>query len=150
MGKRCFPLFVDLSGWPVVLFGGGRVACRRAQLLQSFGAQVRVIAPACRPELERLGIPIQRRAYQPGDCAGARLALAATDDRQVNHAIFLEARAAGIPVNVCDAPEECDFLFPAVAECPPLVAGLVSGGEDHRLVRRVAQKIREHLGEWMG
>ena len=149
MGSRHFPLFLDLSKCPIILFGGGKVAFRRAQVLCSFGAQIQVISPDCLPELESLGIPILYREYRPGDCTGAQIVLAATNNRQVNHAIFQEAKSKGILVNACDAPEECDFYFPAVVEWGPLVLGLTSGGENHHLVRQAAQELREHLGDWM-
>ena len=147
MSAPRFPLFVDLDGKRAVIFGGGTVAARRAAALLPFGADVTVISPACCADMERLGLRVERRGYRPGDCAGFDLALAATNDRAVNRAVHLEARAAGVPVNVCDAPGECDFFFPAVARRGHLVVGVTASGLDHGLARRTAQNIRERLDE---
>ncbi len=138
-----FPLFINLWGKRAVVFGGGTVGLRRAQVLSEFGAQVTVVAPAFARELE--GVRMLRRAYQPGDCTGYALVVAATDSRAVNRAVVEECNALGIPVNAADAPEECDFYFPAVARRGSVVAGVTASNTGHRLAARVAQQIRELL-----
>ena len=45
MVERRFPLFVNLAGRKVLLFGGGPVALRRARTLVAFGPDLTVIAP---------------------------------------------------------------------------------------------------------
>ena len=82
------------------------------------------------------------REYREGDLEGAALAVAATDSRAVNHAVFLEARRRGVLVNVCDCPEECDFFFPALCETGGLVAGVAGDGGDHKKTARAAAIIR--------
>ena len=138
-----FPLFVDLSGKTVVVIGGGAIGRRRAATLRDFGARVTIIAPEVREPLE--GVAYLRRAYCQGDLGGAFLAVAATDDRAVNHAVYEEARRRGIPVNVCDCPGECDFYFPAI--CRTEVAGLVGDGSDHARTARAAKAVRKTLEE---
>ena len=140
-----FPLFLDLTGLAALVVGGGTVASRRAAVLQSFGARVTVIAPALSAAME--GVVHIPRPYQPGDLEGAFLAIAATDDRAVNHAVFLEAKERGILVNVCDCPEECGFFFPAICRTDTLVAGVVGDGSDHRRTARAAAAIRKTLEE---
>ena len=138
-----FPLFVDLTGREAVIVGGGAVACRRAGVLRDFGARVTVIAPRWDHPLE--GVAHLARPYAGGDLTGAFLAVAATDDRAVNHAVGEEARSLGIPVSVADCPEECTFFFPAVCTGGGLVAGVVSGGADHHRTARAAKAIRTLL-----
>ena len=59
-----FPLFVNLSGKRVAVFGGGTVGLRRAQVLSGFGAQVTVISPAFAGQPD--GVQLLCRAYSPG------------------------------------------------------------------------------------
>lgn len=140
-----FPLFVDLTGAVCVVVGGGPVGVRRARALARYGAQVTLIAPAVSEEVE--GIRVLGRSYREGDMSGAFIAVAATDDRAVNHAVALECAREGIPVSVSDCPEECTFFFPALCESRDLVAGVVSRGNRHALTARAAQAIRETLQE---
>ena len=138
-----FPLFIDLNGRKAVVVGGGAIACRRAGVLKTFGAQVTLIAPAWKEHIE--GVRWLQRPYQPGDLDGAVLAVAATDDRAVNRRVGEDARALGIPVSVADAPEECTFFFPAVCTGENLVAGVAGRGDDHARTARAAKAIRAVL-----
>jgi glutamyl-tRNA reductase len=138
-----FPAFLRLAGRRAVVIGGGAVACRRAEALAAFGADVTVIAPSCTAPLS--GVDWLERPYRPGDLAGAHLAVAATDDRAVNRAVGEEARRRGIPVSVADAPEECTFFFPALAQGGGVVAGVAGRGDDHRRTARAAAAVRRAL-----
>ena len=142
-GALRFPLFLDLTGKEAVVIGGGAVACRRAEVLSRYGAQVAMIAPRRKREIP--GVTWQARPYAPGDLAGAAIAVAATDDRSVNKAAGEEARALGVPVSVADAPEECTFFFPAVCTGDGLSAGVVGRGDDHARTARAAKAIRAAL-----
>jgi len=41
---------------------------------------------------------------------GAVLVIGATDDEKTNTAISRDARERGIPVNIVDDPQKCDFI----------------------------------------
>ena len=69
------------------------------------------------------------------------MVLAATDIRQVNDAIYIEAKDLQIPVNVCDCKEECDFYFPGIVRESGLVIGVTANGADHRLAREATERI---------
>ena len=141
-----FPLFVDLAGKRCLVVGGGKVGRRRARVLSEFGADVLVLDPAHDPGIE--GVRYEPRGFTPGDEAGCALAVAATGDRAVNEAVGRACRAAGVPVNVADRHEECDFFFPAVCRSAHLTAGLVSdSGSHHALVAQAARALRETLKE---
>jgi len=132
-----FPLFVDINDKKVLVIGNGKIARRRIQILQSFGADVFVISPEI------------NRKYQPGDIAEINpfFVITATDDRQVNHDAMMEAKSLSIPISVADCQEECTCYFPAIAESENYIAGLVSKNGNHAGVRRVAESIRGMLDE---
>ena len=144
-GNLRFPLFVDLSGKTAVLVGGGTIASRRIASLRLFGCRIRVIAPELKCSAE--GIDFLQRAYARGDLEGAAIAVAATDSREVNHAVWEEARQRGIPISVADCEQECSFYFPAVCTGENLIAGVVSTGKDHHRTARAAREIRKVLEE---
>ncbi|MCI8492076.1 MULTISPECIES: precorrin-2 dehydrogenase/sirohydrochlorin ferrochelatase family protein [Anaerotruncus] len=139
-----FPLFVDLTGKRCVVVGGGPVAARRADILARFGAVITVVSPVWGGSAGN--IQWLRRPYVPGDLDGAYLAVAATDNRDVNRQVGRDARALGIPVTVADCRDECTFFFPAVCEGGGAVAGVVSlEGNDHQRAAEAARAIRTAL-----
>ena len=143
MSTLRFPMFIDLTGKKALVVGGGKIALRRANVLLTFGAEVTIVAPRCLEVPQ--GARYLQREYRSEDLKGAAIAVAATDNRQVNHQVGLDARAAGIPVTVADRQEECTFFFPAVCLGDDLVAGVVSDGSDHHKTARAARAIRSVL-----
>ena len=140
-----FPLFLDLRGKKAVIVGGGKIALRRAAVLLSFGAAVTLIAPECEAVPE--GVSFLQRPYAPGDLAGAFLAVAATNSREVNRQVGQEAAQSGIFVSVADRKEESTFFFPAICAGGGLIAGVVSHGGEHKKTAAAAKKIRSVLEE---
>jgi precorrin-2 dehydrogenase/sirohydrochlorin ferrochelatase len=154
--QKYFPLYVDLSGRPVLIIGAGTIASRRAGVLADFGAEVTVIAPdgtETMRELERGGnVRWLHRNYEPDDLTGSSgtpwvMVLAATDDAALNSRIVSAARAAGIPSNHAGDHAQCDFYFPAVVQTEDLVIGVTSIRQDHRLVRQIAARLRSWMKE---
>ena len=140
-GQR-FPLFVSLAGKKALVVGAGKIAARRVEVLTRFGASVTVVAPERRAEFAAAWAA---RPFAPADLDGVYLAVAATDDRAVNHEIYKLCQARHIPVSVADSAAESTFYFPAVCQGGGLTAGLVSDGSDHHAVARTAKKIRALL-----
>lgn len=140
-----FPLFIDLKGKKAVVVGGGKIALRRVGVLLSFGADVTIIAPECESVPEEA--VFLNRPYEEGDLAGAFLAVAATNCREVNFQVGQEAKKAGIFVSVADRKEESTFFFPAICAGSGLVSGIVSQGEEHKKTAAAARKIRTILEE---
>lgn len=151
-----FPLFVSLAGARCLVVGAGTVGTRRAQALARFGARVTLADPRLGAEgagegwgpqgpAGAVAVDLLPRAYQPGDEEGCALVVAATGDRAVNRQVGARCRAAGIPVSVADAADECTFFFPALAEGPALVCGIVSTDGDHVGVARAASAVRRVL-----
>ena len=143
-----FPLLRDLEGRTVLVVGGGSVALRRAETLLRCGARVRAVSPAFREgfpqELERLCRP-----FEPGDLEGAVLAVAASDDREVNRRVGQEARGRGIPVSVADAAGESTFFFPSLVAEGPTAASVSSAGLSCALTRRLSDRLRLVWGSWV-
>lgn len=138
-----FPLFVSLAGKKCVVFGAGNIAARRVGVLQRFGAALTVVAPD-----SPAGITVSHvRGYEKSDLSGAFLAVAATNDREVNHRIAADCAALHIPCSVADCAAESTFFFPAVCEGGGLTAGVVSDGTAHGKTAAAAKRIRAVLEE---
>ena len=138
-----FPFFVSLAGKKCVVFGAGKIAARRVEVLRHFGATVTVVAPE-----SPAGIVVdQVRGYEKSDLSGAFLAVAATNDREVNHRIAADCAASHIPCSVADCAAESTFFFPAICEGGGLIAGVVSDGTAHGKTAAAAKCIRAVLEE---
>ena len=133
----CFPLFVDLNDKTALVVGGGPVAARKARVLLDYGPRVLVCAPRFVPELEQLsGAELLE---------GVSLAVAATDDRQLNHAVAQLCRKRAIPVNVADSREDSTFLFPAVVRRGRLSVGISTGGASPAAAAYVRRTLEGQL-----
>jgi len=146
-----YPIFLDLSGRRCVVIGGGEVANRKARKLLQARAEVVVISPEVRPELESVASEVHRRPYEDGDLEGAYLAFAVTDAREVNAAVAREAKGRGIPVNVTDRPSEGDFALPSTLRRGRLQLAVSTGGASPTLARKIKGELEEVFGpEWAG
>jgi len=148
--RFAYPIVLDLAGRRAVVVGGGRVALRKARALAEAGARVTAVAPQFLPEFaEAAGIERLEAPYAAGHLEGAVLAVAATDEEAVNRRVADDARAARVPVNVVDVPEQCDFIVPAQVRRGELVVAVTTGGAAPSLARRLRERLEEEFGpEW--
>ena len=129
------PVFFALEGRRAVVAGGTHGAAWKAELLSAAGAEVSVYAPEPCDEIVALAVDpprgavtIHRRIWQPGDFAGAAIAIGAYDNDDDARRFSDAARAAGVPVNVVDKPKFCDFAFGAIVNRSPMVIGISTDG----------------------
>jgi precorrin-2 dehydrogenase/sirohydrochlorin ferrochelatase len=145
--SRYFPLFVNLEGKKILVYGAGVIGFRRILALLEFGCELTVIAPRALPEVEKLAkegrILFRRTVYHPGEIKeDVCLVLVAVSDKEVNAQIAAECRGKRIPVNVSSDKSLCDFYFPGLAVKDELVAGVTAGGMDHKRARAASEAIR--------
>jgi uroporphyrin-III C-methyltransferase/precorrin-2 dehydrogenase/sirohydrochlorin ferrochelatase len=143
--RAYFAAFLDLRGKPGVVVGGGAVAALKAEALLRSGVRVTVIAPELCARLTELtlvgALRHEPRRFQPGDLVGAELAMAATDDAEVNAQVSAAARALRIPVNVADNAALSSFIMPSVIDRPPLQIAVSSAGTSPVLARKLRTLI---------
>jgi uroporphyrin-III C-methyltransferase/precorrin-2 dehydrogenase/sirohydrochlorin ferrochelatase len=149
-----FPLFLDLTGKPVLLVGGGEVAARKYALLKDAGAKITVVAPLLGEELARevaAGALVHHaREFAPDDIDGMWLIVAATDDRAVNAAAAAAANAARIPCNVVDDRELSSFIMPAIIDRSPVQIAVSTGGTSPVLARLIRERLETLLDGSLG
>jgi uroporphyrin-III C-methyltransferase/precorrin-2 dehydrogenase/sirohydrochlorin ferrochelatase len=149
-----YPVLLDLRGRRAVVVGGGAVAEAKVGPLVDSGAAVTVVAPALTPGLvlraRERGVVHVARSYAAGDLDGARIVIAATDDPDVNHAVYTEAESRGIPVNVVDDPPYCGFILPSILRRGELVVAVSTSGNAPALAVRIRERIERELGEEYG
>ena len=140
-----------LSGRRCVVVGGGEVGLEKVEGLLACDAQVTLIAPEAHPELVQLAlegsIRWEQREYESGDLDGALIAIAATDNTELNIRVFEDAEARAMLVNVVDVPPLCNFILPAIVRNGPLAIAISTAGASPALAKRMKREIAELFGE---
>ncbi|MCA8910737.1 MAG: bifunctional precorrin-2 dehydrogenase/sirohydrochlorin ferrochelatase [Planctomycetes bacterium] len=142
-----YPIFLKLEARPVLVVGAGKVAWRKAEALLAAGAELTVVAPQVCPELNQLAdsFTLHRREWQPSDCDGALLVIAATGDSKINARIRECARKAGALVNAVDDPPNCDFYLPAVARVGELRVAVSTQGKAPLIAGQLRRFLEQNL-----
>jgi siroheme synthase-like protein len=129
-----------------VIVGGGSVGTRKALALVEAGAQVIVVAPDVTPDLEAAErareLTIVRESYSAGHLGRAMLVVAATDSREVNARVAVDAHSAGKLVSITDYPDEGNFHSMALHRSGEVTIAVSSGG-----VPGAAVRIRDAIAE---
>ena len=148
---KYYPVFLDIADKKCVVIGGGFVAARKVERLLDCGAKVCVVSPVLVPELNAL--KKERRIdhiedeYTGEYLYGASLVIGATDDEKTNAAISQDAKIKGIPVNIVDDPQKCDFILPSLVERGDLTIAVGTGGASPALARRLREELEAAYGE---
>jgi uroporphyrin-III C-methyltransferase/precorrin-2 dehydrogenase/sirohydrochlorin ferrochelatase len=98
-----FPAFLRLTGRRVVVVGGGPVAAGKLDALLEAGADVLVVAPDVRPEIEQRPVRVERRPFEDRDLDGAWWVVAAAPP-EVNARVVAAAESRRVFVNAVDDP----------------------------------------------
>jgi precorrin-2 dehydrogenase / sirohydrochlorin ferrochelatase len=146
---------LNLSGPPArrcVVVGGGEIGLEKVEGLLACDGDVTLIAPKAEPVLAEYAsegsIHWERRPYGgPSDLEGVFMAIAATDDTDVNIAVFEDAERRAMLVNVVDVPPLCNFILPAIVRTGPLAIAISTAGASPALAKRMKREIAAQFGE---
>ena len=146
------PVFWGLEGKRVVLAGGSDGAAWKAELLLACGAELHVFCE--RGDLSETFAGLVARStrlhfhamrWHSGIFANAELALADCETDMEAAAFHAAARAAGVPVNVIDKPEFCQFQFGSIVNRSPVVVSISTDGAAPILAQAIRRRIETLL-----
>jgi uroporphyrin-III C-methyltransferase/precorrin-2 dehydrogenase/sirohydrochlorin ferrochelatase len=142
------PIFLTLAGKRAVVAGGSAAVAWKAELLSAAGANVDVYAADACDELVALAaqpsagtVSIHIRRLEGADLNDAALLVASCEDDGAAAALVSLAREAGVPINVIDKPEFCDFSFGAIVNRSPLVIGISTAGAAPVFAQTIRAKL---------
>ncbi|MDX6632298.1 MAG: precorrin-2 dehydrogenase [Solirubrobacterales bacterium] len=148
------PLYIAcllLKGRRCLVVGGGEVGLEKVEGLLACDGDVVVVAPEVVPELEAYAaegsIEWQRREFADPDLDGAFMAIAATNDTDVNIGVYDGAERRAMLVNVVDVPPLCNFILPAIVRTGPLAIAISTAGASPALAKRMKREIAGAFGE---
>lgn len=142
---------IKLSGRRCVVVGGGPVGLEKVEGLLACDAQVTLIAPEALKELRELAaegsIRWEQRNYAgPSDLEGKFIAIAATDDTDLNIRVFNDGEERAMLTNVVDVPPLCNFILPAIWRQGPLAVAISTAGASPALAKRMKREIADAFG----
>jgi siroheme synthase-like protein len=143
---------LKLSGRRCVVVGGGEIGLEKVEGLLACDADVELIAPDAEPALRELAaegsIRWERREYGgAADLEGVFMVIAATDDTDVNIAVYDDAERRAMLVNVVDVPPLCNFILPAIVRTGPLAIAISTAGASPALAKRIKREVEAQFGE---
>jgi precorrin-2 dehydrogenase / sirohydrochlorin ferrochelatase len=141
-----YPVNLLVAGRRVLVIGGGSVAAEKARGLWAAGAVVHVVSAEVSHEIRGMDVTWEERAYERGEVAGYRLAVACTDDPATNQAVFDDGEAAGVWVNAADDPARCSYTLPARLDRGRVLVTVSTGGHSPALASWLRDQLAEQLG----
>lgn len=125
------PLFHQIDGQAVLVLGDGPAAEPKRRLVERAG-----------------GVIVDDLARAVDE--GVRIAFIAYDDARACEVAAINARCAGMLVNVVDRPELCDFTTPSILDRDPLLVAIGTGGASAGLAKHVRLRLERVLPATLG
>lgn len=133
-----------------MIIGGGEVASRKVLSLVRCDAEVTVISPEVSDRIQSLArsgeLQLKKRRYSKGDLDGAFLVIAATDQREVQQAVFKEAQNSNTLFNSADDPQNSSFHVPACIHRGDLLLTVSTSGKSPALSTKLKKELSMQYG----
>jgi len=144
-----YPIYLDLAGKRIVVIGAGPVAARKVSSLHEAGARVIVIAKNVDAAFEKScklpNVELVISAYSKDYLAEAVLAIAATNDLDLNRRIYKDCQELEVLCNIVDRPQLCDFFVPAVVKRGPLQIAIGTDGNCPAYAGHLRKKLEDQF-----
>jgi len=145
-----YPANLVVAGRRCVVVGGGRIAARKIEALLDAGAEVHVVAPSLSGDVRAWRdagrLTVSERPFVAADLDGAWLATTATDDPDVNRAVFVAGEERRVFVNAADDPRHCSFTLMSIVRRGDIVVAIGTNGRSPAL----ATYLKDHVSTEMG
>ncbi len=149
-----YPVNLLVRGRRCVVVGAGRIAARKIEALLAAGADVHVVAPKLGDEVDAWRatgrVTVTEREFEPADLDGAWLTTTATDEPDVNRAVFEAGQARRVWVNSADDPANCSFTLMSVVRQGDVVVTVGTGGRSPALAAWLKERLQAELGPEYG
>lgn len=147
---RFLPIGLDVRNQDCLVVGGGSVGTRKATTLARAGAVVTVVSPEVTDELAELidagRVRWVRDSFREEHLSGTFLAVAATNDDELNAAVVEVAVRNGALACDASSAERSQVIFGALLEGDGVTIAVFTGGRDPALARRTRDRIADLIG----
>ncbi|RKD26833.1 hypothetical protein BEP19_16155 [Ammoniphilus oxalaticus] len=140
---------LNIQGKDCLVVGAGAVAERKLKKLLAAKAKVRVVSPQATPTIrgwaQQEQVEWVKRTFQADDARGATLIVAATDQAEVNIAVYETVKPQQW-INIADRPDLSTFIFPAVLTRGDLQLSISTAGAYPGLAKHLRKKLEREYG----
>lgn len=144
-----YPVMLDVRDRVAIVVGGNEVAAQKAASLSASGARVTALSPTFCDGLLRQAeagqVTLRRKAYEPGDLAGAFVVVAVAESPELVEAVRAETQEHGQLVNIVDVPAYCTFILPSVLRREQLTVAVSTEGASPGLAKRIRQELEAYF-----
>ena len=137
-----------IENWNCLVIGGGEIALNKAKRLIEAGGLVTLIAKETFQPLEKARLLLREACLE--DLEGMRLAIFATDDKELNRSFYREAQKRGILSMAVDDLKHADFYMPAVLRRGDLEITISSNGTSPSFTVWLKNKLAEEIDDAYG
>ncbi|WP_068313659.1 precorrin-2 dehydrogenase/sirohydrochlorin ferrochelatase family protein [Polycladidibacter hongkongensis] len=146
------PVFFSLHGKTVIMVGASDAILWKLELILAAGADVELFIGTQEPShelldfiAERPKVRMRRQQWEPAAFIGKAFALADLTKGDEAARFYQSAKAQGLPVNIIDQPEYCDFQFGSIVNRGPCVIGISTSGAAPVLGQAIRQRLEAVL-----
>ncbi len=149
---KFLPVSLNIENKKILVIGGGSVAEQKLKVLIQFTINITVISKKISKPILDMSVATVEKEYDPSDLDGFFIVYVCTNDKTLNVEIKKAAEKKSILVNVCDFPEICDFISPAIYKDNAMTVAVSSNGEDVRksiawrnAIKEIFQRSKDNL-----
>lgn len=147
--NELYPVFLKLNQLNVLIIGGGTVALEKLtfMLKSSPHANVLVVSKDFDASFLELAnnhnVSLLKAPYSKLALKNKQIAIAATNNKEINKQIYYDSKASNILVNVADTPELCDFYLGGIVTKGNVKIAISTNGISPTLTKRLRQFFEE-------
>lgn len=149
-----FPLMIDLKNKDILVFGGGKMACKRIKKLIKYEPNIKIISKEFDDKIFKLqekyykNITIVNKSYDKDLIESSYfLIIAALDDSKKNQEISQIAKEKNILINNMSDFENGDILFPAFIDDEDIKISICTNGASPSISKELKKEINKLIDD---
>lgn len=148
--NELYPIFLKVAKLNTLLVGAGNVGLEKLSFLlkSSPNAHVTIVANWISSEVREMAgkskhITLIEDDYHEKYLAGKHIVISATNDKDVNKQVHLDAKERYLLVNVADTPDLCDFYLGGIVTKGNVKIAISTNGKSPTIAKRLRQLLEE-------
>jgi precorrin-2 dehydrogenase/sirohydrochlorin ferrochelatase len=149
--NHLYPIFLKTENIRILIVGGGNTATEKVSFIlkNSPDATIIVVAREISEAIAAVSpaICIRQKEFEENDLDGIQLAIAATNDFELNAKIHRAAKERNVLLNVADTPALCDFYLGSIVTKGELKIAISTNGKSPTVSKRIREFFEAVLPE---